>query len=169
MFFVLSLVFIFCVLCLVFSVWCLFCCILCFVFVVFLCFVLICEICEICEIWEIWEIWFQYVCQSVRVCDTLPNLKAKGQLNAQSLNPHCESGEGRWLRWEAALQMHSFRGADPQPVIPQKEIKSTYYPPSSWNQVADHHLPLFTQPSMALHWCDVCYSQSSQLVPRNPT
>ena len=32
---------------------------------------------------------------------------------------HCESGEGLWLQGEAAFQMHSFRDADPQPVIPQ--------------------------------------------------
>ena len=29
---------------------------------------------------------------------------------------HCEAGEGYWLQGEAALQEHSFRDADPQPV-----------------------------------------------------
>ena len=38
---------------------------------------------------------------------------------------HCEAGEGNWLQGEAALQAHSFRDADPQPVIPKKE--------SGWN------------------------------------
>ena len=38
---------------------------------------------------------------------------------------HCEAGEGHWLQGEAALQAQSFREADPQPVIPQKE--------SGWN------------------------------------
>ena len=34
---------------------------------------------------------------------------------------HCESGEGLWLQGEAALQKHSFKDADPQPVIPQNK------------------------------------------------
>ena len=34
---------------------------------------------------------------------------------------HCEAGEGYWLQGEAGLQAHSFRDADPQPVIPKKE------------------------------------------------
>ena len=34
---------------------------------------------------------------------------------------HCEAGEGYWLQGETALQAHSFRDADPQPVIPKKE------------------------------------------------
>ena len=33
---------------------------------------------------------------------------------------HCEAGEGYWLQGEAALQAHSFRDADPQPVIQKK-------------------------------------------------
>ena len=41
------------------------------------------------------------------------------------LTNHCEAGEGYWLQGEAALQAHSFRDADPQPVIPKKE--------SGWN------------------------------------
>ena len=50
-----------------------------------------------------------------------------GQDNRQSQFPskHCEAGEGYWLQGEAALQAHSFRDADPQPVIPKKE--------SGWN------------------------------------
>ena len=40
---------------------------------------------------------------------------------------HCEAGEGYWLQGEAALQAHSFRDADPQPVIPKKE--------SGWNRL----------------------------------
>ena len=32
-----------------------------------------------------------------------------------------EAEEGYWLQGEAALQAHSFRDADPQPVIPKKE------------------------------------------------
>ena len=32
---------------------------------------------------------------------------------------HCEAGEGNWLQGEAALQTHSFRDADPRPVIPK--------------------------------------------------
>ena len=31
---------------------------------------------------------------------------------------HCESGEGLWIEGEAALQTHSFRDAEPHPVIP---------------------------------------------------
>ena len=38
---------------------------------------------------------------------------------------HCEAGEGYWVQGETALQAHSFRDADPQPVIPKKE--------SDWN------------------------------------
>ena len=37
---------------------------------------------------------------------------------------HCESGEMPWLQGEAALQTHSFRDADPQPVIPPNEKKN---------------------------------------------
>ena len=37
---------------------------------------------------------------------------------------HCESGEGLWLQGEAALQTHSFRNADPQPVIPPNGKKN---------------------------------------------
>ena len=44
---------------------------------------------------------------------------------------HCESGEGLWLQGEAALQMHSFRDADPQPVFPQNSKIIMEYPPSS--------------------------------------
>ena len=62
---------------------------------------------------------------------------------------HCESGEERWLQalegeGEAALQTHSCRDADPQPVIPQNkkiiplaaETREKYQP--------DHHSPLST-------------------------
>ena len=37
---------------------------------------------------------------------------------------HCESGEELWLQGEAALQVHSFRDSDPQPVIPPNEKKN---------------------------------------------
>ena len=37
---------------------------------------------------------------------------------------HCYSGEALWLQEEAALQMHSFRDAEPQPVIPQDPKKN---------------------------------------------
>ena len=32
---------------------------------------------------------------------------------------HCEAGEGHWLQGEAALQVHSFRDADPRPACPK--------------------------------------------------
>ena len=34
---------------------------------------------------------------------------------------HCESGKDLWLKGEAALETHSFRDAEPQQMIPQKE------------------------------------------------
>ena len=34
------------------------------------------------------------------------------------LTDHCESWEGLWLQGEAASQTHSFRDAEPHPVIP---------------------------------------------------
>ena len=37
------------------------------------------------------------------------------------VSPHSEAEECHWLQGEAALQGQSFRDADPQPVIPQKE------------------------------------------------
>ena len=37
---------------------------------------------------------------------------------------HCESGEELWLQGEATLETHSFRDADPQPVVPQNEKKT---------------------------------------------
>ena len=37
---------------------------------------------------------------------------------------HCESREGLWLQGEAALQVHSFRDTDPQPVIPPNKKKN---------------------------------------------
>ena len=36
---------------------------------------------------------------------------------------HCESGKGLWLQGKAAFQMHSFRDAEPQPVIPPNAKK----------------------------------------------
>ena len=36
-------------------------------------------------------------------------------------NTHCEAGEGYWLQGEAAMQAHSFKDADTQPVIPKKK------------------------------------------------
>ena len=48
-----------------------------------------------------------------------------------SIKSHCESGEGLWLQEEAVLQTHSFKGADPQPVIPQNPKKIMEYPQSS--------------------------------------
>ena len=41
--------------------------------------------------------------------------------DADSSTDHCDAGEGYWLQGEEALQAHSFRDADPQPVIPKKE------------------------------------------------
>ena len=40
---------------------------------------------------------------------------------------HCESGNGLWLQGEAVLHMHSFRDAEPQPVIPPNAKQK------SWN------------------------------------
>ena len=36
---------------------------------------------------------------------------------------HCESRDGLWLQGEAALQLHSFRDAQPHHVIPPNEKK----------------------------------------------
>jgi hypothetical protein len=38
---------------------------------------------------------------------------------------HCESGEEIWLQGEAASEAHSFRDAEPHPVIPAK-AKNNY-------------------------------------------
>ena len=38
---------------------------------------------------------------------------------------HCESGEGIWLKGEAASEAHSLRGAEPHPVI-QANSKNNY-------------------------------------------
>ena len=43
----------------------------------------------------------------------------------------CESKEGLWLQGEAAFETHSFRDAEPQPVIPQHDEKIINYLPSS--------------------------------------
>ena len=42
------------------------------------------------------------------------------QICRSTVPKHCEAGEGYWLQGEAALQEHSLRDADPQPVIPKK-------------------------------------------------
>ena len=47
---------------------------------------------------------------------------------------HYESGEGLWLQGEATLQTHSFRDADPQPVILHNSKMIMEYLPSSWDQ-----------------------------------
>ena len=44
---------------------------------------------------------------------------------------HCESKEGLWLQGEAAFETHSFRDAEPQPMITQNDNKIIYYLPSS--------------------------------------
>ena len=41
------------------------------------------------------------------------------------LTIHCESGEGLWLQGLAASQVHSFRDAEPHPVI-QQNVKKNY-------------------------------------------
>ena len=41
------------------------------------------------------------------------------------LTSHCESGEGIWLQGEAASEAHSFRDAEPHPVIPEN-AKNNY-------------------------------------------
>ena len=41
-----------------------------------------------------------------------------------SFRIHCESGEVLWLQGEAELQTHSFRDAEPQPVIPPNANKN---------------------------------------------
>ena len=64
---------------------------------------------------------------------------------------HCESWEGLWLQEEAALQMHSFRDADPQPVIPQNPKKIMEYPPNSWDQAYTSAWPPLTLVYLALH------------------
>ena len=53
----------------------------------------------------------------------------------EGYSTHCESGEGLWLQGEAVLQMHSFRDADPQPVIQQNNNnKIMQFPLCSWDQ-----------------------------------
>ena len=47
---------------------------------------------------------------------------------------HCHSGEALWFQEEAALQMHCFRDAEPQPVIPQDPKKIMEFLSSSSDQ-----------------------------------
>ena len=42
---------------------------------------------------------------------------------------HFESGKGLWLQGKAAFQMHSFRDAESQPVIPPKAKKNNRISP----------------------------------------
>ena len=55
-------------------------------------------------------------------------------LSTESWPLHFESGEGLWLQEEAALLAHSFRDAEPHPVIPQMQRKAMAYFQSSSEQ-----------------------------------
>ena len=85
--------------------------------------------------------------------------------------PHCESGEVLWLQGEAASQTHSFRDAEPQPVIPPNANKNHgKFPkklrPGISTSMSTTDLCL---PNTAWQWSVVCYYRISQLGPRNGT
>ena len=66
---------------------------------------------------------------------------------------HCESGEGLWPQGEAALQTHSFRDAEPHPVIPQIAKKAhgvSQAAQTRYKYQPDHHEHLSTYHCMAM-------------------
>ena len=64
------------------------------------------------------------------------------------------SREGLWLQEEAALQTHSFRDAEPKPVIRPNAKKIMEYVPSSWDKVyissQPPQIPVYLAPALAL-------------------
>ena len=81
---------------------------------------------------------------------------------------HCESVEWLWLQGEVASQTHSFRDAEPHPVIPQN-VKKKYgifliQPrPGISTSLSTTNLCL---PSAAWQWSVVGYYRICQLGPR---
>ena len=72
---------------------------------------------------------FSFLGLTVCVLERYEDLKEEDHLvnlcvNEVALCRHCESGEWLWLQGEAAFEIHSFRDAEPQPVIPLNEKKN---------------------------------------------
>ena len=70
---------------------------------------------------------------------------------------HCERGKGLWLQWEAASQAHSFRDAEPHPVISPKQRKIMKYFESSSDHVQKPAFPPMTSVFLALHDNEVVF------------
>ena len=79
--------------------------------------------------------------------------------------------EGLWLQEEAALQIHSLRDAEPQPVIPQGP-KKNHGMALKQLRPGIHISRTATDPSQhRIEWqCSIVFcSKNSQLGPRNLT
>ena len=81
-----------------------------------------------------------------------------------------ESGEVLWLKGEAASQTHSFRDAEPQPVIPPNEKKKKHgKSPKQLRSGISTSMSTtdLCLPNAAWQWSVVRYYWISQLGPRN--
>ena len=95
-------------------------------------------------------------------------MERSGKASAE-IPPHCDSGEVIWLQGEAALQTHSFRDADPQPVVLQNAKKFHGMSPKHFRPGLNTSL-ITTNPclySTAWQCSVVFYSRNSQLGLRN--
>ena len=84
---------------------------------------------------------------------------------------NCESREGIWLQGEAASEAHSFRYAEPHPVIPANsknnyEIFPKKLKPCNITNLLTTDLWL---PSTAWQWSFVCYNRICLLGPKKET
>jgi hypothetical protein len=84
---------------------------------------------------------------------------------------HCESGEGIWLQGEAASEAHSFRDAEPHPVIPANAKNNHEIFPKKLRPCNNTNLSTtdFCQPSSASEWSVVWYYRICLIGPKNET
>ena len=59
----------------------------------------------------------------LKMCSENRVLVRLQQIGAKDFTVHCESGKGLRLQGEAVSQTHSFKDAEPQPVIPTNANK----------------------------------------------
>ena len=86
-------------------------------------------------------------------------------------SPHFESGEGIWLQGEAASEAHSFRDAEPHPVIPANAKNKYEIFPKKLRPCNNTNLSPtdFCLPSTAWQWSVVCYCRFCLFRPENET
>ena len=84
---------------------------------------------------------------------------------------HCESGEGIWLQGEIASEEHSFRDAEPHPVIPENAKNNYEIFPKKLRPCNNTNLSTtdFCLPSTAWQWSVVCYYRICLVGPKNGT